>query len=120
MAAPRIRVQAGVSERAGYLAGSYADIAADRTDLKRILSLLVRLQGHERVNRWKAMVDDGEFVALAQDLITRHYDSRYATARGDAGEPAARIDITLDTAGLERAADLVLAETLRLHAEPRA
>lgn len=119
-AAPRIRLQASVSERARYLARSYADIASDRTELKRILSLLVRLQGHERVNRWKAMVDDGEFVALAHDLITRHYDSRYATARSDAGEPAARIDLSLDGAGLERAADLVLAETLRLHAEPRA
>ena len=117
-AAPRLRLQASTEERARYLARAYADVAADRAELKRILSLLVRLQGHDRVNRWKAMVDDGEFVVLAHDLITRHYDSRYATARSDAGEPAARLDVTLDDSGLNRAADLVLEELLRLHEEP--
>ena len=119
-AAPRLRLQASTEERARYLARAYADVAADRAELKRILSLLVRLQGHDRVNRWNAMVDDGEFVVLAHDLITRHYDSRYATARSDAGEPAARLDVTLDDSGLNHAADLVLEELLRLHEKPGA
>lgn len=113
-AAPRVRMQASVEDRSRYLARTYADICADRDELKDILSLLVRLQGHERVNAWKAMVDAGEFEALAEDLVTRHYDSRYAKSRSVAGEPAVRLDIGLDAAGLDAAADRVLENVERL------
>ncbi|NDR56769.1 tRNA 2-selenouridine(34) synthase MnmH [Aliiruegeria sabulilitoris] len=114
-AAPRVRVQASVEDRAKYLARAYADISADRDGLKDILSLLVRLQGHERVNGWKEMVDQGQFEALALDLVTLHYDSRYAKSRSVAGEPAVRMDIALSAEGLGSAADRVLeaVETLR-------
>ncbi|SDK58129.1 tRNA 2-selenouridine(34) synthase MnmH [Aliiruegeria lutimaris] len=113
-AAPRIRMQASVEDRAKYLARAYADISADRDELKDILSLLVRLQGHERVNSWKEMVDEGQFEALALDLVTLHYDSRYAKSRSVAGEPAVRMDIALSTDGLASAADRVLEAVERL------
>ncbi|RYH08251.1 tRNA 2-selenouridine(34) synthase MnmH [Tropicimonas sp. IMCC6043] len=113
-AAPRVRVQASVEDRARYLARAYADICADPEALKDILSLLVRLQGRERVDTWKGMVEAGDFETLAHDLITRHYDSRYAKSRSAAGEPAVRMEIELDAAGLERAADRVLDAVLRL------
>ncbi|MFD0980406.1 tRNA 2-selenouridine(34) synthase MnmH [Tropicimonas aquimaris] len=104
-AARRIRMQASVEDRARYLARAYSDISQDREDLKRILGQLVRLQGRERVAEWQGMVDAGAFEALAFELVTRHYDSRYAKSRSDAGEPAARLDIALDPDGLARAAD---------------
>ncbi|SNS91450.1 tRNA 2-selenouridine(34) synthase MnmH [Tropicimonas sediminicola] len=107
-AARRIRMQASVEDRARYLARAYSDISQDREDLKRILGQLVRLQGRERVAEWQGMVDAGAFEALAFELVTRHYDSRYAKSRSDAGEPAARLDIRLDPDGLAGAADRLL------------
>lgn len=107
-AAPRLRMQASVEDRARYLARAYSDISADPEQLKEILSLLVRLQGRERVAHWHDLVDAGEFVTLALELITRHYDSRYARSRSDAGEPAARFELSLDQAGLNRAADRIV------------
>ncbi|SFD25201.1 tRNA 2-selenouridine(34) synthase MnmH [Tropicimonas isoalkanivorans] len=106
--APRIRMQASVEDRARYLARTYADISQNAEELKQILGLLVRLQGHKRVSEWQAMVDAGEFEALALDLVTQHYDTRYAKARSTAGTPAAQLDITLDRDGLERAADALV------------
>ncbi|MDV7141408.1 tRNA 2-selenouridine(34) synthase MnmH [Tropicimonas sp. TH_r6] len=113
-AAPRVRMQASVEDRARYLARAYADICAAPEELKRILSLLVRLQGHERIDGWKRLVDTRDFETLALDLITQHYDSRYAKSRSAAGEPAESMQITLDDDGLERAADGVLAAVNRL------
>ncbi len=113
-AAPRVRMQASVADRARYLARAYADICADPEELKRILSLLVRLQGYERVDGWKRLVDARDFETLALELITLHYDSRYAKSRSSAGEPAERMEITLDSDGLERAADGVLDAVRRL------
>ncbi len=107
-ASRRIRLQATVQDRATYLARAYSDISDDRQQLKDILSLLVRLRGRERVAAWHGLVDQGAFETLAEELITLHYDSRYANSRSDAGEPAVQLDITLDDAGLERAADRIL------------
>ncbi|PRY23199.1 tRNA 2-selenouridine synthase [Aliiruegeria haliotis] len=108
-AAPRWRLEASPADRAKYLARAYSDISEDRQGLKDILSLLIRLQGRERVAEWHAMVDRGEFEALALDLITRHYDSRYAKARSASGEPAERFPIRLEADGLDRAADTLVA-----------
>ncbi|WP_068118444.1 tRNA 2-selenouridine(34) synthase MnmH [Tropicimonas marinistellae] len=107
-AAPRIRMQASVEDRARYLARTYTDISQDRGHLKEILGQLVRLQGRARVAEWQAMVDAGAFEALALELVTRHYDSRYAASRKDAGAPVARLDVTLDPDGMARAADALL------------
>lgn len=113
-AAPRIHLEAGVEARARYLARTYADIATDRGALKNILSLLVRLQGHERVNEWKTLADAGEFEALAHGLITHHYDSRYAKSRSAAGAPAERITVDLTPEGLACAAGRLQEAVVRL------
>ncbi|MFV0358488.1 tRNA 2-selenouridine(34) synthase MnmH [Tropicimonas sp.] len=104
-AAPRLRMSAPVDERARYLARTYADISQDGAVLKDILSKLVRLQGRERVARWQGMVDERQFEDLARDLITQHYDSRYARARGTSGDPAGEYRIALDADSLNRTAD---------------
>jgi tRNA 2-selenouridine synthase len=104
-AAPRIRMSASTDDRAQYLARAYADISADPAHLNALLDLLVRLQGRDQVAAWKEMVAQGAFENLAHDLVTRHYDTRYAKSRAAAGEPAEVVQLTLDPDGLNRAAD---------------
>lgn len=86
--APRIMIAAPLTTRAAYLTCAYADITADTVALKQTIGYLRRLQGAEQVARWREMVDAGELVALAGELMQQHYDPRYAKSR-------ARIDAKL-------------------------
>lgn len=111
--APRIEVTASVPVRADFLVEAYSDMSGDPSQLEAGLNKLVRLQGRETVEQWKSMASAGALKDLAADLITRHYDPRYAKARDRVG--ADRIAVhhaeTLDEAGREALADRV-AETL--------
>ena len=109
-AAPRLQLVAAPADRARYLARAYGDIAADRDGLKAILDQLVVQQGRARVAHWQGLVDAGAFEALALELITVHYDGRYARARSGHAAPVRQLALTLDRAGLERVADRLLAE----------
>ena len=109
-AAPRLQLVAAPADRARYLARAYGDIAADRDGLKAILGQLVVQQGRARVAHWQGLVDAGAFEALALELITVHYDGRYARSRSGHAAPVRQLALTLDRAGLERVADRLLAE----------
>ncbi|WP_116133683.1 tRNA 2-selenouridine(34) synthase MnmH [Tropicimonas sp. IMCC34043] len=113
-AAPRVQLSASVEDRARYLARTYADISADREGLKQILSLLIRLQGHARVEHWQSLVDQGAFETLALELITEHYDSRYAKSRDTHVTPSRVLPLSLDPDGLARAADWLSVEVTAL------
>jgi tRNA 2-selenouridine synthase len=112
--APRLRVTATPDERTRYLCARYADLFADLPLFKEKLSLLTRLQGHARIAHWHALAEAGDFETLVRDLIERHYDTRYARHRGDAGPPLRVLDIGLSADALSRAADLIAAELERL------
>lgn len=77
-AAPRLRITAPVSQRAAYLARSYADIAADGPLLQATLDALVPYHGRDVVAGWQALAASGQIKALAQSLMETHYDPRYA------------------------------------------
>lgn len=101
-AAPRISLTASLDDRAIYLVSAYADLISDLDQLLPLLSLLAPFVGHERVALWKGMASSGAHVALARDLMERHYDLRYTKGRPEfvsCGE----LDITLDDDGLTRA-----------------
>ncbi len=80
-AAPEIRVEAPLLARARYLAQAYADLTADRAALAARLGRLVPFHGHAQVAAWQALVADRDDVALAAELMARHYDPRYAKSR---------------------------------------
>ena len=112
-AAPRVTVEAPVAARAGYLARAYADIVADPERLDATLVSLTRLQGRERVEQWRLMAREGQVEALAGELMTHHYDPRYAKQAGrhetpDAGTlRAERLDAAeIESLGAELAARL--------------
>ncbi|NDU99548.1 tRNA 2-selenouridine(34) synthase MnmH [Pseudoroseicyclus tamaricis] len=108
-AAGRIVIEAPVEARARYLAGAYADIAADRAGLREKLMPLVRVRGREVVDGWLALSEAGEHEQLAEALMVQHYDPAYAKSRAarefeTLGTVRAK---RLDEAGLEAAADAV-------------
>ena len=108
-AAPRISVTAPPAARAAYLATAYADVLADGTRLKDMLSPLVHLRGREVVEHWSALIDGGDRVALTRALIDQHYDPAYAKSRRAIGaEDRAVVEMaTLDEPGQEAAADRI-------------
>ncbi len=79
--ARRVRIEAPVAARACYLTRAYRDLMGDKALLLERLDRLQRLQGRERVARWKALAEAGSFARLAEELIRDHYDPGYAKAR---------------------------------------
>ncbi|SIO30725.1 tRNA 2-selenouridine(34) synthase MnmH [Vannielia litorea] len=113
IAAPRITLAATLEERARYLARIYAELAADVPSLTALLAQLTRLHGRERIARWQALAGAGEVETLAAELCEHHYDPRYAKSRRSE-TPETRLEITLDAAGLNRAADRIAAQLTAL------
>jgi tRNA 2-selenouridine synthase len=109
--APRIELEAEPAARARYLVAAYRDIIADRAALEAALARLpVRVSG-ERLGRWRALADAGDFAALAQAVMALHYDPAYDRSRKKHDRPllgAVSLDPT-DPAGFEAAADAVAA-----------
>ncbi len=108
-AAPRIEISAPLEARAAYQQRAYADIVAEPARLADVLRALVRLQGAARVAGWQAMAAEGRLTQLAAELMTHHYDPRYARQRARDKRPLiARIE-TPDLAppALERIADRI-------------
>jgi tRNA 2-selenouridine synthase len=110
-AAPRITLEADRAERARYLVAAYADIVEDPERLAEIMARIPLRLGRERLARWRAMADAGEFEALADALMEVHYDPAYdRSARRDERPVLGKIRIgSLDPAGQEAAADAIAA-----------
>ncbi len=108
-AASRLQLRAAREDRVRYLCRAYADLFADLPLFKSCLALLTPMQGHARIAQWHAWAEAGAFEDLVADLIDRHYDSRYANKRDEARETTASLDVSLDAAGLDRAAETILA-----------
>lgn len=80
-AAPRVEITAPIPARARYLTRAYADIIADPDRLRAQLQPIRQHRGHAVVDGWEALIDAGEFTALAQALIEEHYDPAYKNSR---------------------------------------
>lgn len=79
--APRIDILASINARATYLAESYKYLTVDIDALTKRLMKLVGIQGRTAVDHWIELAQTGHHFELARELITRHYDPRYAKAR---------------------------------------
>jgi tRNA 2-selenouridine synthase len=110
-AAPRIVLDAPAEERARYLVGAYADVAADRARLDAALARLPGQPGKKALEKWCALADAGAFEALAGELIEKHYDPAYARAsKRDARAQLGVVGLRdLEAASLDAAADEVTA-----------
>ncbi|MFN4194093.1 MAG: tRNA 2-selenouridine(34) synthase MnmH [Tabrizicola sp.] len=81
VAAPRVAIAAPRAERAAYLARAYADLTAAPERLAATVALLRPVHAAEVIEGWLALAAAGEHAALAQGLMERHYDPRYAKHR---------------------------------------
>jgi tRNA 2-selenouridine synthase len=97
VAAPRVRIAAGVGARAAYLARAYIDMTEEAGRLAEVIGLLKAQHAKEVIADWLAMAHAGDHEALAADLMRRHYDPRYEKHR--ARTESAR-DVTVKTEGL--------------------
>jgi len=91
-AAPRIVLSAPLEARAAYLAQAYADVTADRARLCGLIEKLRPVQPRDIIAEWLALAETGAFLPLAEGLMARHYDPRYARHRDRMPAPAARIE----------------------------
>jgi tRNA 2-selenouridine synthase len=97
VAAPRVRIAAGVGARAAYLARAYIDMTGEAGRLAEVIGLLKAQHSREVITDWQAMAAAGQHEALAADLMRRHYDPRYEKHR--ARTESAR-DVTVEAGGL--------------------
>ncbi|MEX3014268.1 tRNA 2-selenouridine(34) synthase MnmH [Gymnodinialimonas hymeniacidonis] len=90
-ASPRIVLEAASEVRARYLAAQYAALVAQPAALTDRLNGLRAIAGHATVDRWLALLRDGQTEALAHALITDHYDPAYRRLRRDDETPVAAV-----------------------------
>ncbi len=95
--APRIALRAPSSLRGDYLAKAYVDIADDRERLKRTIDLLAPYHPAGRIADWQTLVQEGKMAELARQLVTHHYDPKYARQRARDTQPQLGV---LDLPGL--------------------
>ncbi len=79
--APRVALRATVAARAAYLTRAYADMVADPARLAAVIDSLRPMHAAEVIADWQAMAGAGAFGPLAESLMARHYDPRYARHR---------------------------------------
>ncbi|HSF64211.1 MAG TPA: tRNA 2-selenouridine(34) synthase MnmH [Paracoccaceae bacterium] len=116
-AAPRVVIDAPRAARATYLTRAYADLTADAARLAGVIALLKPLHAAEVIARWQAQAAAGDFAALADDLMERHYDPRYTRHRARMPAPEATVGTaTLDPAALPALAADVATAVARLAA----
>lgn len=90
--APRVALTATPAARAQYLTRAYADMVADTARLARVIDLLKPQHAQEVIAEWQAMAGAGAFADLAEGLMTRHYDPRYAKHRARMEVPLTEVE----------------------------
>jgi tRNA 2-selenouridine synthase len=91
VAAPRVALAAPRAARAEYTARAYADLTADPARLAAVIELLRPMQPAALIAEWQALAAAGAHAALAEGLMARHYDPRYARHRDRMAAPLAQI-----------------------------
>lgn len=79
--AERIEIVAPRESRAAYLARTYGDLTEDRARLADSIACLRPYHTAALIEEWQQLVRLGRFEALADGLMERHYDPRYARHR---------------------------------------
>lgn len=102
VSAPRVEIAAPPGARASFLVRQYPDMVADPMQLHQTLEALRPLQPAARIAEWQAMANAGDFVLLAEGLMTDHYDPRYNKHRDRAAAPVETVVVKdLQTKDLE-------------------
>jgi len=103
-AAPRIEITAPTAARARFLSTAYRDLTEDIGRLHSQIDRLRPFHAAGTIAAWQELANEGDWVALAEALISAHYDPRYAKS-------IARSDKAVRTIALEDLEDVTLLRT---------
>ncbi|KIN71537.1 tRNA 2-selenouridine(34) synthase MnmH [Sulfitobacter guttiformis] len=76
--APRMMISAPIGARSSFLCDAYADLTQDKIEFSALVDRLRPYHSAARITEWQTEVEHGNWQKLAADLITHHYDPRYA------------------------------------------
>ncbi|GBG15855.1 tRNA 2-selenouridine synthase [Novimethylophilus kurashikiensis] len=76
-AAPCIAIEAPLSARVAFLLEDYEHFLGDPASLAEQLAKLTELQGRQTITEWNTLAANGEWPALVEQLLVRHYDPAY-------------------------------------------
>ncbi len=112
-AAPGLRIEAALPARVDFLLRDYDYAVADPAWLLERLGHLKGLQSNETLEGWRALIAAGDFAALVEELLTRHYDPLYQRSQShnypSYSTAAGYTTPTLDTPALDALAARILA-----------
>ena len=74
---PCVQIQISTNDRVKQLIEDYPHLVKDTELLTEQLSHLTQLHGKEKIHRWQALAETGEFTALVNALLVEHYDPAY-------------------------------------------
>lgn len=72
-----LMIEAPVAARVRLLMEDYKHFLSDPTLLTRCLAPLLPLHGHQVLERWQMLAEQGNWEALVEELLTMHYDPAY-------------------------------------------
>lgn len=111
---PCVQVQISTNDRVKLLIEDYPHLVKDTELLTEQLSHLTQLHGKEKIQRWQALAETGEFAALVNALLVEHYDPAYL--RSIEKNFAAYIDASvIPMTGIAEADFMNAAQTLIAH-----
>ena len=96
-----IVIEAPLAARVGLLLEEYAHFLKDPALLAQQLAPLTALHGHRVIEEWNAMAQRGDWSALVEELLSRHYDPAYRRSTGTNFPQLARA-LILRTESLDR------------------
>lgn len=110
-AAARVEIRAPIDARAAFLCRAYADLTDDSSRLREQIDLLRPYHASDQIAVWQSLVDDEDWLQLAEALIVHHYDPRYAKSAGHRIDTSQIFDLPdLEDATLTAAAERLTAQ----------
>ncbi|MEM1293878.1 MAG: tRNA 2-selenouridine(34) synthase MnmH [Verrucomicrobiota bacterium] len=105
-----IELKVDLDERVRFLRDDYQHFQNDQERLIQCLDVLRRLQGNEKVERWIALIQAGNWDELIRSLLVEHYDSAYVSSRSKfAGGTFGQVHLeSLSEEGIEAGLEQVL------------
>lgn len=76
-ASPCISLNLSRPNRVRLLIEDYEHFTNDPAHLNTQLGYLVQLHGHEKIQTWQAMANQGQMAQLVDELLVQHYDPAY-------------------------------------------
>ena len=95
-----IEISLPFEERVKIIRRDYPHLLTNANVVIKLLEKLVRLRGHEQVNRWKEQVTTGQWDDFIRSILEHHYDIAYKAA-GEEGSsynsPSSHIEVSAAT-----------------------